>query len=317
MHWPFRQPETARGVRRSVLHDRLAARGAGFGVVAGWERANWFATAGIEPRYVYTYGRQNWFAVRRRRAPGRAGGGRALRPVVLGQVPAPGTGRRGDAAAPVRQRRGRGRRADRLHADAQRAGRYRVRPDGDANRRRRLPGRDRGRGRHPRRGLDPPRHHGRAGHPHRRHLGLHRPRRHGAALARSPVAPDRRRSVERGIPVRERARDRAGLRAGAGHPHHLRRRAGLGAVRADRVRAGRLRGRGRRRRGPRPPPRRLSRDGLAPDGEGLSLLGPRHRPRRHAARGRTGLRGGLQEGRVHGTRGTGCASGTSRSPAAS
>jgi glycine cleavage system aminomethyltransferase T/glycine/D-amino acid oxidase-like deaminating enzyme len=61
MHWPFRQPETARGVRRSVLHDRLASRGAVFGVAAGWERANWFATAGVEPRYVYTYGRQNWF----------------------------------------------------------------------------------------------------------------------------------------------------------------------------------------------------------------------------------------------------------------
>ena len=61
MHWPFRQPETARGVRRSTLHDRLAARGAVFGVVAGWERANWFATDGVEPRYVYTYGRQNWF----------------------------------------------------------------------------------------------------------------------------------------------------------------------------------------------------------------------------------------------------------------
>src|SRR5215470_1576859 len=61
MHWPFRQPETARGVRRSMLHDRLAARGAVFGVAAGWERANWFATAGVEPRYVYTYGRQNWF----------------------------------------------------------------------------------------------------------------------------------------------------------------------------------------------------------------------------------------------------------------
>lgn len=62
MHWPFRQPETARGVRRSALHDRLAARGAVFGVVAGWERANWFATDGVEPRYVYSYGRQNWFA---------------------------------------------------------------------------------------------------------------------------------------------------------------------------------------------------------------------------------------------------------------
>ena len=61
MHWPFRQPETARGVRRSVLHDRLAARGAAFGVVAGWERANWFATPGTKAEYVYTYGRQNWF----------------------------------------------------------------------------------------------------------------------------------------------------------------------------------------------------------------------------------------------------------------
>jgi len=61
MHWPFRQPATARGVRRSAVHGRLAARGAVFGVVAGWERANWFATAGVEPRYVYTYGRQNWF----------------------------------------------------------------------------------------------------------------------------------------------------------------------------------------------------------------------------------------------------------------
>ena len=37
MHWPFRQPETARGVRRSPFHARLAARGACFGEVAGWE----------------------------------------------------------------------------------------------------------------------------------------------------------------------------------------------------------------------------------------------------------------------------------------
>jgi 4-methylaminobutanoate oxidase (formaldehyde-forming) len=61
MHWPFRQPETARGVRKSALHDRLAAAGACFGEVAGFERANWFAAAGQEPRYEYSYGRQNWF----------------------------------------------------------------------------------------------------------------------------------------------------------------------------------------------------------------------------------------------------------------
>ena len=61
MHWPFRQPETARGVRQSVLHDRLAARGACFGETAGWERANWFAPEGVEPVYEYSYGKQNWF----------------------------------------------------------------------------------------------------------------------------------------------------------------------------------------------------------------------------------------------------------------
>ena len=61
MHWPFRQMTTSRGVRRSPLHDRLAARGACFGEVAGWERANWYAPAGVEPRYEYSYGRQNWF----------------------------------------------------------------------------------------------------------------------------------------------------------------------------------------------------------------------------------------------------------------
>jgi glycine cleavage system T protein len=62
MHWPFRQPEAARGVRRSPLHDRLAVAGACFGEAAGWERANWFAPAGTAPRYEYSYGRQNWFA---------------------------------------------------------------------------------------------------------------------------------------------------------------------------------------------------------------------------------------------------------------
>jgi len=29
--------------------------------VAGWERANWFAPKGVEPKYEYSWGRQNWF----------------------------------------------------------------------------------------------------------------------------------------------------------------------------------------------------------------------------------------------------------------
>src|SRR5277367_3252738 len=60
-HWPFRQYETARGVRKSALHDRLSAAGACFGEAFGWERANWYAPAGTLPRYEYSYGRQNWF----------------------------------------------------------------------------------------------------------------------------------------------------------------------------------------------------------------------------------------------------------------
>ncbi len=61
MHWPYRQAETARGVRRSALHDRLKAHGACFGEVLGYERPYWFAPPGVAPEYRYSYGRQNWF----------------------------------------------------------------------------------------------------------------------------------------------------------------------------------------------------------------------------------------------------------------
>jgi glycine cleavage system aminomethyltransferase T/glycine/D-amino acid oxidase-like deaminating enzyme len=60
-HWPFRQYESARGARKSALHDRLATAGACFGEAFGWERANWYAPDGVEPKYEYSYGRQNWF----------------------------------------------------------------------------------------------------------------------------------------------------------------------------------------------------------------------------------------------------------------
>ena len=60
-HYPFRQYATARGVRRSALHDRLAATGACFGEAFGWERPNWYAPPGVKAVYEYSYGRQNWF----------------------------------------------------------------------------------------------------------------------------------------------------------------------------------------------------------------------------------------------------------------
>jgi len=61
-HYPYRQMDTARGVRRSPLHEHLKARGAVFGEVAGWERANWFAVDGQEREYRYDWAGQNWFA---------------------------------------------------------------------------------------------------------------------------------------------------------------------------------------------------------------------------------------------------------------
>ncbi len=61
MHWPFLQPESSRNVRKSALHDRLAAQGACFGETYGWERPDWYAPGETNPQYEYSYGRQNWF----------------------------------------------------------------------------------------------------------------------------------------------------------------------------------------------------------------------------------------------------------------
>ena len=60
MHWPFRQYESARGARKSALHESFDAAGAVFGETAGWERPNWFADEGQAREYEYSYGKQNW-----------------------------------------------------------------------------------------------------------------------------------------------------------------------------------------------------------------------------------------------------------------
>jgi 4-methylaminobutanoate oxidase (formaldehyde-forming) len=59
--WPNREFATGRGLRKSPLHDRLAAQGACFGSKNGWERPNWFARDGMKPVVEYSFGRQNWF----------------------------------------------------------------------------------------------------------------------------------------------------------------------------------------------------------------------------------------------------------------
>jgi 4-methylaminobutanoate oxidase (formaldehyde-forming) len=62
MHWPHRQREASRPVRKSPIHDRLAARNACFGEAMGWERPLWFAPEGVDSKDVYSYHSPNWFA---------------------------------------------------------------------------------------------------------------------------------------------------------------------------------------------------------------------------------------------------------------
>ena len=61
MHWPSRQFETARGIRRSPFHDRLSAMGAWMTEAAGWERPGFFGAPGATPQVDYSYGRPSWF----------------------------------------------------------------------------------------------------------------------------------------------------------------------------------------------------------------------------------------------------------------
>ncbi len=60
-HFPYRQKETARGIRRSPFHYQLLERRAVMGELAGWERANWFARGNQDPEYQYSWSRQNFF----------------------------------------------------------------------------------------------------------------------------------------------------------------------------------------------------------------------------------------------------------------
>ena len=52
--WPSWKPSTGRNVRRSVLHDRLAAAGGHFAASAGWEFAEWYASGARPQRPAWT-----------------------------------------------------------------------------------------------------------------------------------------------------------------------------------------------------------------------------------------------------------------------
>ncbi|MCA9985394.1 MAG: FAD-dependent oxidoreductase [Anaerolineales bacterium] len=61
-HYPNMSYQTARGAKKSPFHERLAARGAYFKDVSGWEGADWYAPAGAQPKVEeLSWGRENWF----------------------------------------------------------------------------------------------------------------------------------------------------------------------------------------------------------------------------------------------------------------
>jgi glycine cleavage system aminomethyltransferase T/glycine/D-amino acid oxidase-like deaminating enzyme len=59
--WPTWKPSTARGIRRTPLHDRMIAAGAHFATAAGWEFAEWFDPDGTLPAPRQTFERQEFF----------------------------------------------------------------------------------------------------------------------------------------------------------------------------------------------------------------------------------------------------------------
>ena len=59
--FPTWRPRYARNVRRSVLHDRLAAHGADFMVLTGYEVPEWFADEGVSHERPQTWGRDQAF----------------------------------------------------------------------------------------------------------------------------------------------------------------------------------------------------------------------------------------------------------------
>lgn len=59
--FPTWQPRTARNVRRSVIHDRLADAGAEFMVLSGYEVPEWFAPPGVSHERPQGWGRDQAF----------------------------------------------------------------------------------------------------------------------------------------------------------------------------------------------------------------------------------------------------------------
>jgi dimethylglycine dehydrogenase len=61
VHYPDEEREDGRPLKTSPIYEKLKAMGAVFGQRYGWERANWFAPPGVEPRDRWSFRRTNYF----------------------------------------------------------------------------------------------------------------------------------------------------------------------------------------------------------------------------------------------------------------
>jgi dimethylglycine dehydrogenase len=61
IHYPDEERADARPAKTSPVYDKLQRMGAVFGQRYGWERANWFAPPGVEPKDVWSFRRTNYF----------------------------------------------------------------------------------------------------------------------------------------------------------------------------------------------------------------------------------------------------------------
>jgi dimethylglycine dehydrogenase len=61
IHYPDEERADARPAKTSPIYDKLKRMGAVFGQRYGWERANWFAPMGVEPKDKWSFRRSNYF----------------------------------------------------------------------------------------------------------------------------------------------------------------------------------------------------------------------------------------------------------------
>jgi len=61
MHWPGRQRQSVRNIRRTPFYHCMKAHGAVYAEAQGWERPGWFAPEGVTADYDHSFYKPSWF----------------------------------------------------------------------------------------------------------------------------------------------------------------------------------------------------------------------------------------------------------------